>query len=162
MSEPIWLDGYTGQSVDELLALERTHRIDSIILAFENAIESRDHSVPLMPEEQIILAVVALNREVNHGGFGHFFAYESRYTPLIVGALHRIGCPKTAEITEKAIRGMRLPELTENAIEQIIFDDDEDRDACFDECDLRFFEYEEDIDAHLLAFIKANKRRFHL
>ena len=33
MAELKWLDGYTGQTIDGLLAMEGTHRIDSLVLA---------------------------------------------------------------------------------------------------------------------------------
>lgn len=160
MSEQIWLDGYAGQSVDELIALENTHRIDSIVLAFEQAIGQKEDGETLTLEEETVLAIEALEREVNNGGHHQFFVNTMEFAPTIVEALHRIGCPKTAEITEAAIQALRLPELSIAEIEKVIYDDDEERDAKLDECDRRFFEYEENIEAQLLAFIKANRNSF--
>jgi hypothetical protein len=36
-----WLDGYSGESVDELIALEGTYRTDSLVLAFEQAMDQK-------------------------------------------------------------------------------------------------------------------------
>ncbi len=53
-------------------------------------------------EETIVLAVEALEREVNNGGFSQFFVNSSCvYTPLIVDSLRRIVCPLSANITEE-------------------------------------------------------------
>ena len=41
MTEPVWLDEYSGQTVDELISLESTHRIDSLVLALEEAIDQK-------------------------------------------------------------------------------------------------------------------------
>ena len=38
MSDPRWLDGYAGQSTDDLIALDGAYRTDSVVLAFEAAI----------------------------------------------------------------------------------------------------------------------------
>ncbi len=66
MSDLQWLDGDNGESVDELIALDR---------------------------------------EVNHGGYGQFFVNSSReYAPIIVEAPRHIGCPKTAVITQTVLK----------------------------------------------------------
>jgi hypothetical protein len=102
MPELRWLDGYSGETVDELLALEGKHRTDSLVLAFEQAIDQKAARVGehnLSDEECIILAIEALEREVNNGGYGQFFVNSSReYAPKIVQ-----GCLQTAEITQKAL-----------------------------------------------------------
>jgi hypothetical protein len=36
-----WLDEYSGQTVDELLALEGEYRLDSLVLAFEQALDQK-------------------------------------------------------------------------------------------------------------------------
>lgn len=163
MAEPVWLGGYAGQTVGELLALEHTHRIDSLLLAFEQAIgqkAAREGDDRLTIEEQTVLAVEALEREVNNGGFHQFFVNSSaQYAPTIVGALRRIGCPKVAAITVDAIAALRLPVLSVGDIENVIYDDDDERDKVLGDCDGRFFEYPEPIADRLFAFIKANKSK---
>jgi hypothetical protein len=36
-----WLDGYTGQTTDDLIRLAESHRVDSVVLAFEQALPRR-------------------------------------------------------------------------------------------------------------------------
>jgi hypothetical protein len=36
-----WLDSYSGQTADQLLALEGEYRIDSLVLAFEQALDQK-------------------------------------------------------------------------------------------------------------------------
>ncbi len=76
-----WLDGYNGESVDELIALEGKYRTDSLVLAFEQAMDQKEARVgedKLTAEEHVILAVEALEREVNNGGYEQFFLNASR------------------------------------------------------------------------------------
>lgn len=106
MTELKWLDGYSGQSVDELVALASEYRVDSIVLAFEQAIQQttdRDSLSRLNEAELAILAVESLEREVNNGGYHQFFLNTPEYAPFVVAALERIGCPKTANISALAI-----------------------------------------------------------
>ena len=112
-----WLEGYNGESVDELIALEGKCRTDSLVLAFEQAMDQKAARIgedELTAEERIILAIEALEREVNNGGYGQFFLNSSReYAPIIADALRRISCPKTAEITQKALKIVQKTPMTE-------------------------------------------------
>ena len=69
-----WLDGYSGQTVEQLLSLEGKCRTDSLVLAFEQAISQKAESANqgLTNPEHIVLAVEALEREVNNGGYDQF------------------------------------------------------------------------------------------
>src|SRR5438552_11088290 len=74
-AEPVsdlqWLAGHSGQSVEQLIALEGKYRIDSLVLAFEQAMHQKIARVGmagLSDEERIICAIEALEREVNNGG----------------------------------------------------------------------------------------------
>jgi hypothetical protein len=111
-----WLDGYSGQTVEQLLSLEGRYRIDSLVLAFEQAIlrkVEQCESSPLTDEERVVLAVEALEREVNNGGYEQFFTNSSReFTATIVESLQRIGCRKTAGITRRAIKALGISDLT--------------------------------------------------
>ena len=155
MPELQWLDGHNGESVDDLIALEVKYRTDSLVLAFEEALDkkaARLGDAKLSDEERVILAIEALEREVNNGGYDQFFVNSSReYAPIIVNALRRIGCPKVAEITQKALKIMQeFPE------------DNEDRQEALGECDTQYFEYPENIEKSLFAFIKANRSKIKL
>lgn len=161
MKDLPFLDGYAGQSVDELIALESTHRIDSILMAFDQALGQKEHREgrpALSTEEVTIMAVEALQGEVNNGGYEQFFQNTSvEYAPDIVAALQRIDCPECARITQKAIDALQLPTLTVEKIEMTMEEDDEERDEIMEACDDEFFEYPDPIEEKLFAFIKANR-----
>ena len=112
MPELKFLDRYDGQSLDELIALEKTHRVDSLVLAMEVALDQRVEKgglASLSQEERVILAVEALEREVNNGGYEQFFRNSSRaYTEEIEFGLHEIGCPKQAGIAKRAVGALKL------------------------------------------------------
>jgi len=158
---PKWLNGYSDQSVEQLLSLEGEYRTDSLVLAFEEAINQkaqREGMQSLTEEERIVLAVEALEREVNNGGYDQFFVNSSReFAPTVVDALQRIGCMKTATITQKAIKALGIEDLTSETIVAAIVRDDEQRLAKLNRCDDSYYESAEPIAERLFAFIKANK-----
>ena len=158
---PAWLEGYSGQSVDELLSLKGTHRIDSLVLAFEEAIAQKAQRVGvqnLSAEERTVLAVEALEREVNNGGYDQFFINSSKeFAPTIVNALQRIGCEKTATITQKAVKALGVEELTTAAIDAAMAKDNAQCAARLNQCDESYYKSGEPIAERLFAFIKANK-----
>lgn len=108
MADLQWLDSYSGQTLEQLLAMTNEYRVDSLVVALEQALEqksARAGGESLSIEETIVLAVEALEREVNNGGYSQFFINSSCvYTPIIVDSLRRIVCPVSANITEKAIQ----------------------------------------------------------
>ena len=161
-----WLDSYSGETADELLSLEGRYRTDSLVLVFEQALDpkaAREGLQSLSDEERIVLAVEALEREVNNGGYEQFFFNSTReYAPIIVDALARIGCHRTAIITQKALEALRCSPLTPEAIENTMLEESEDRDQALFVCDNQYFARPEDIEGHLLAFIKANKNEIRL
>jgi hypothetical protein len=163
---PQWLDRYSGQSVEQLLSLEGEYRTDSLVLAFEQAIgkkAAREGTHSLTDEERTVLAVEALEREVNNGGYDQFFVNSSReYAPIIVGALQRIGCNETADITQKAIEALGISDLRSDAIEAVICVGDEKRDDKLSRCDDSYYESTEPIAERLFAFIKANSSSISL
>jgi hypothetical protein len=156
-----WLDGYSGQHVEELLALEGKYRIDSLILAFEQAISQkvkRDRIQALTDEECTVLAVGSLEREVNNGGYDQFFTNSSReFAPTIVDFLRRIGCKKIANITQRAIEALGVSDLTAEVIAITMATDDKQRLAKLGRCNKSYFKSAEPIAERLFAFIKANK-----
>jgi Domain of unknown function (DUF4375) len=163
MSDLQWLDGYSGESVDELIALEGTYRIDSLVLAFEQGMDQKAARIgqqKLAAEERVILAIEALEREVNNGGYGQIFVNSSReYSQIIVDARRRIGCPKTAEITQKALRIVQEAPMSDEEIENGTWEDNEERQDALGERDSLYFKGPENIEESLFAFIKANRAR---
>ena len=163
MPELQWLDGYNGETVEELMTLEGKYRTDSLILAFEQAMDQKAARVGddgLTEEERFILGIEALEREVNNGGYGQFFVNSSReYAPIIVNALRRIGCPKTAEITQKALMIVQKTPMTNEEIENGTWEENQKRQDALGECDTLYFERPENIEESLFAFIKANRAK---
>lgn len=152
-----FLEGYSGQTTDELVAMEKDCRLDSLVLAFEQALQEKTR--PLSDEERVILAVEALEREVNNGGYAQFFTNLSKeYAPVVVEALRKIGCPLTAENAKKAIDILRIggpPD--EAAIDRVMAEEDEARDDRLNQCDAEYCGLRENIAGRLFEFIRTNR-----
>jgi Domain of unknown function (DUF4375) len=165
MPELQWLEKYTGQTVDELIALEGKYRTDSLVLAFEQAIDQKvahGDAEDVSEEEMIVLAIEAMEREVNNGGWGQFFIDTGQFAPIIVDALRRIGCPKTATIARRAVKIVEETPITDEEIENLTWEENETRQEALDVCDNQYFEAPEKIEESLFAFIKANRAKFRL
>lgn len=154
-----FLEAYGGQSADELIALGKRYRIDSIVLAFEQAIQQAADKRPLTQEETYVLAVEGLEREVNNGGYSQFFFNSSNeYAGSIVAALRAIGCPKTADITQQAIAALGIKgELSREAMEGVILSENESIKNRLAECDQRYFSNDEPIADRLFDWIKRSR-----
>jgi hypothetical protein len=152
-----FLDSYGGQSTNELIDLEGAYRIDSIVLAFEEALQRKAN---LTREEKVILAVEALEREVNNGGYSQFFCNSSRdFVPDIGGALNVIGCPKTASLTQSAMTVLGVDiSMTSDEIEDAACDASETQDEDLGELDAIYYRGDEEpIADKLFEFIKINR-----
>jgi hypothetical protein len=150
-----------GKSVDELLALTNGNEIE-FIQSLEMAVRQKLERVgekSLSEEERIVLAIEALEREVNNGGYSQFFTNSSgEYTPIIVDSLLRIGCPETAKITKKAIDTLGIQDLSSESLASVFESEDEARDEQLDECDQMYYAAGvENIGSKLIDFVKANK-----
>jgi hypothetical protein len=167
MDELKWLDYYSGQTTDELIALEGEYRTDSLIIAFEQALDqkaARFGENSLTEEERVILAVEALEREVNNGGYNQLFVNSSKeFASFFVSALNRIGCEVTARLTQQAIDilGIQGP-ITVEAIDRVMDFENEYRRQKLYECDNQYFEASEDIAGALIEFIKSNRDKITL
>jgi hypothetical protein len=140
-----WLD-YTGQTTPEILACKDSHRIDSLLCAFESAIMHKQQTEPLSQEEMVILAIEALEREVNNGGYRQFFDNSSReYVPMIVDALERVGSPVAAGLTAQAIAANGRP----------------DREQVLNSLDTEFYKLN-DLTPALLHFIEVHQENIRL
>jgi hypothetical protein len=156
MTRP-FLASYSGQTTAELLALEGKYRIDSLVLAFEQAIQVKGaHS----REESYVLAVEALEREVNNGGFSQFFLNSSgEFAAIIEEALRAIDCPKTADIARDAITALAVAgELKADVVAAAISQGDGVIEQGLAKCDGRYFSNGEPIADRLFAWIKTNRR----
>lgn len=166
MADLKWLDGYTGQTIEELLALADEYRIDSLLVALEQALNQKAAEAgeqDLSDEERIVLAVEALEREVNNGGYGQFFSNSSgEYASIIVDALLRIGCPETANITSGAINALGTQDFSPEALESAIESENEERDEQLEECDGLYSGTGEDIASKLFEFVSAHQDAIQL
>jgi len=107
--------------------------------------------------ELILLSVLALDREVNNGGYDQFFCNSSRrFAPVIVNHLLTIGCTAIADITQEALDALDLPELSVPAIETVFKTDSQKRERALNRCDVAFYEstglYE-----RLFSYVKAHQ-----
>ena len=159
MEGDIFLEKYEGQSVDELIGLQNTHRIDSIVLAFESALDvRRENGEKLTGVELIILAIEGLEREVNNGGFSQFFYNSSvEYAPIIVASLKNIGCHEMANLAQRAIDILAVDSLDPDTIEERMDPDDEELEQALGELDDIYFESEEVPGYALFEYIKNNR-----
>ena len=83
---------------------------------------------------------LALQREVNNGGYHQFFSNSSRKHALdVVPALQSIDCDAPAALTQKAIEALNLRPLNLKAIEDSIFKPDAERDQALDALEQQFY-----------------------
>ena len=161
MNELEWLNNYSGESTEELLALEGKYRTDSIVVAFDQALQQKEYHQgvdSLTEEELVVLAVEALENEVNNGGYDQLFRNSPEYAQWFVTALERIGCDGVARLTEEALAKLGIEgEVSQSSVEQAMQTDDPDRDDALAACDERYFEVAGDLAGPLLEFIKKHK-----
>lgn len=164
MEGDIFLDKYDGQSVDELIGLQNTHRIDSIVLAFEDALDvRRDNGEELAGVELVILAIEALERGVNNGGFSQFFCNSSvEYAAVIVASLRNIGCHEMANLAQRAIDILAVDSLDPDTIEKRMDPDNEGLERALGELDDIFFKSDEVPGYALFEYIKNNRESIKL
>jgi hypothetical protein len=153
-----FLETYTGQTTEQLIGLENEYRTDSLVLAFEQAPQQNALRRQLSRAEQYVLAVEALEREVNNGGYSQFCVNSSNeFLDVIEPALQAIGCPKTAQITGAAIAALSIEgEVTGSKAEAAVLAHRSEVLEALDRCDDRYFENDEPIAAKLFAWIKQN------
>lgn len=178
----------SGKSVDELFAMTADQNECQFLFAIEMAIQQKEERVGLAnlsDEERIVLAIEALEREVNNGGYSQFFVNSScEFAPMLVDSLLRIGCPEVAAITRKAMAAICPSNSTHESIEaaaaayaeversrwvkkpdsivmnRLSMDDQEGHEAisrALDQCDQMFYQATENIGGRLIDFVKANK-----
>ncbi len=165
MSEEKWFENDKGLSVKELVAIESKYRTDSIVCAIEEIVSFKDdNDVDINAEELLVLAIEAMEREVNNGGFSQFFSNNSwRFTPYLVDCLSKIGSTQAKEMAEKAITALDIGNLTDateyyknmqNAIEN---------EAVLEKLeaiDKQYYAMDENIAGLIFEFIKNNVDKY--
>ena len=141
--EKQFLDNYSGQTTDELIALKDKYRIDSLVLAFEQAIQEKSES-ELSEPERYILAIEAMEREVNNGGWDQFFDNtENEFNDSLPLALDAIGCQQTAQLSREAIDTSHLG-------------------GDLDDFDDKYYALSESIEERLFEYIEKNAAEIKL
>ena len=155
-----FLEGYGGQTVEQLIALASDYRIDSLVLAFEQAIDQKSAKKQKLSEpERDILAVEAMEREVNNGGYHQFFTNSSKqHAGVLPGALSRIGCPIAAQIAIDALAALKVEGAVSEAKITASLTQLGDRAApVLGKLDERYFQNNEPIADRLFAYIQTRK-----
>jgi Domain of unknown function (DUF4375) len=154
-----WMQGYAGQTLDELLAFEGAEGVHFLLLALEEAIAEKAKAAgpgKITGVERIVLAVMALSLEVGNGGYDQFFRNSSRrFAPAIVSDLVRIGCTEIADITQQALDALDLPRLSVAEIEAAMATESVQRDRALKRYDIAFYERGE-LFERLFAYVKAH------
>jgi hypothetical protein len=158
----LFLESWGGRTPDELLALAATHRIDSLVLAFEEALGVKAFKLgdaALSEVEADVLAIEAMEREVNNGGYGQFFTNSSvEYVPRIFAALERIACPVTADLTRRALQATGAEAGASAAsVSERMERADAARDDVLNEIDQAYYVSGEDIAQRLFDHLKENR-----
>jgi hypothetical protein len=166
MGDLPWLDGYSGHTTADLLALEGRYRTDSIVVAFEEGIGKKAARVGierLTSAERIVLAVEAVEREVNSGGYLGLFSWLPEHVPLVVSSLQAIDRGDVADLTRRAIDALGISgPITEDAVKSAVEDEDDDRDELLDAIDTEYFALEGDLAEPVLTYIRANRDQITL
>ncbi len=81
----------------------------------------------------------------------------------MVAALQRIGCTECAALTQQAIDvlGVDGP-VTDEVLERVMDEDDEEREEKLDALDDRYYEEIGDLSGPLLEFIERNRDKIQL
>jgi hypothetical protein len=162
-----WLDKYSGQTTEELVALEGKYRTDSIVLAFEDALSHKlaeKGKIALSTEELVVLSIESLEREVNNDGFDGFFRNDSKeFVSIVVNSLNQINCGQVAELTSRAIKSLSIEgEYTRETIDNAMNMEYEERTKILNECSNEYFKIAGDLAKPLLNFIKTTSGKIIL
>lgn len=105
-----WFENETGMGVAEIVALEGKYRLDSLVAAVDAVLVAKDAAGNALNAEQVtVLAVEALEREVNNGGFSHFFGGASwKHVPVLVKSLERVGSKEALGLVKEAVSLLKL------------------------------------------------------
>ena len=112
----------------------------------------------------MILAVEALEREVNNGGYSQFFVNSSnKYAPIIVDTLQRIGCSEAARLTQRAIDIVGVdPTAPSDSYRNAIAELTSEQDEALRRCDTEYCRVAGDFAGPLFEFIKRERDRIML
>ena len=153
-----WQDGYSGQTVEELLSFEKHGRTDLLVAAFAQAIQEKVARRGRLSEaERVVLAVSALDSAMVTDGIDNFFMYSPQFASTIVDSLLIVGCKRIAKITQRALDVLRLPSVTAKRVYAAMMRPSEERDQELQRCSASYWKAP-GTSRRLFAFIKASKQ----
>ena len=122
-----------------------------------------NHMAALTPEEQVFYVCYVLEGEVNNGGFSQYLYNSSGNDAYRVAeCMEAIGAMNTAQICRTAIAAFDQP-IPHDWTERQNFLDDfltDDVDEILNECDSRFYDYEDNLEQLTYSYIQAHKSSF--
>lgn len=154
---------YHGESIDELLAMEGTRQKISILFAIRDGLQQKQKRQRLSREEEYVMAVIALDAQVNNGGYWQFFINTPEWSLCVAPALTEIGCPVMADITRRAISQSRIDDpLTVEKVKRAALIDPIEGSEKHDTCDTDFFKANEPLLERLFDWVKRNRDKIVL
>src|SRR5664280_626349 len=102
-------------TISEIVKLERSYQADSLVGAIEQMLTAKEEAgSALTDEESVVLAIEAMEREVNNGGFDQFFINSSRrFAARLVTDLGRIGATKTQQVAQRVMAAVSIKSDTD-------------------------------------------------
>lgn len=152
-------------NIDEILKKSDPTEIVMAIDEHLNQKSNYGEDIEVLTEpERVILFIENLEREINNGGFNQFYFNSSGdFSHETVDVLIKIGATKTSEIVRMA--NSEFPDSTvpkdrtkrQIQLEQI----KEVANSTWEQCDQKFYQYEDDLVGLLLLFVKEHKSEFN-
>ncbi len=145
-------------------ALRLEDKDDAIIMIDEYLADRLENGDTLTPEEQNVVYVNAVEREITVGGFGYLFSNAiGGEVHSALEALHHVGVQKTAKLVKKAIDIFPMSQVPT---------DPDDRDTILEEIepqatpvwaalDIDFEDHEENFSEIILSYIIRHRKDFH-
>lgn len=169
MANDDWFENKNNLPIIDIVKLKNQFRTDSLVCAIEEILLKKDDAdEPINEGELTVLAVEAMEREVNNGGFSQFFENSSwRFTPYLPHSLSLIGANKTKALVERAIEALEIEPLTKSLdlkkYYQSIQDAIEVEEIMdkLDELDNEYYKLAENIASLLFKYVEANIDQFN-
>jgi hypothetical protein len=163
LSEQAFLDGWRGEDTSALLSLRPRYSAESLVAAFELALEAQSLTRRLNSVERQVLAVAALERELAAGGFGDFFTNASRiHAGVVVEALFALGCEQSARLTRGALGVLRVEPPDPAALANCMDQATPGLLTLLERSDERYVQAAEPVAERLLDWIEGHQAKIHL
>lgn len=106
-----WFENEGNLDVAGIVKLEGGFLAESLVAAVDAVLAAKVKSGAVANETQgTVLAVVALEREVNNGGFAKFFGSSSwNHVPFLVKSLERVGSREAVRLAKEAVALLKIP-----------------------------------------------------